>query len=213
MVISDLLALRGAYLEMKRQRRAGPEAQLAHRQEVKADIQAHLPAATADWAPELIVRDMARMDDYPNLDEDWWGISAWFKVEGKGMYHRGLEVFLQVQRITIADGIARPSAGVDNADTRTVFVVGRIPFDAITLIDWTGDDYYPVPHLYCWFDQAEGPYEEVVLYEKMNDGYLRLLDGVRYRPRSRLRAWRDHRALKKAQARFEREMQALTPDG
>jgi hypothetical protein len=33
------------------------------------------------------------VDAYPELDDQPLGISPWFKVEGKDLYHRGLEVF------------------------------------------------------------------------------------------------------------------------
>jgi hypothetical protein len=83
-----------------------------------------------------------------------------------------------------------------------MFVVGRIPFDSLVTVDWGGDEYYPVPHFYCWFDQADGPYEEVVLYEPRYEDHLWLRKELSYKPpkRSRLRQWRDHRQLRKAQA-------------
>ena len=64
-----------------------------------------------------------------------------------------------------------------------------------------------IPHIYCWFDQADGPYEAVTLYESGYQDHLFLREDIKYRPRrrSRLRAWRDHRPLRKAQRAFERE--------
>ena len=60
-----------------------------------------------------------------------------------------------------------------------------------------------MPHVYCWFDQADRPYEAIVLYEPGFKDDLLLRDEVRYKPPRR--QWRDHRALKKAQLEFERE--------
>ena len=44
----------------------------------------------------MIVRDVDRVDDYPDGDTKGKGISAWFKVELLGTYHRGIEVGLSL---------------------------------------------------------------------------------------------------------------------
>ena len=170
-------------------------------------IAAKLPATRVGYAPELIVRDLARVDAYPDVDDRPWGISAWFKVEGKGLYHRGLEVFLAIEEVIIDKSVARRPESGSEQDTSKMFVVGRIPFDAIVTIDWDGDEYYPIPHVYCWFDQTDGPYEAVVLYERRYQDYLSLREDLSYNAprRSRLSQWRDHRALGKAQRDFERD--------
>ena len=82
--------------------------------------------------------------------------------------------------------------------------------DAIVAVDWAGDEFYPVPHIYCWFETKYAPDEAVLLYERGIDDHLFLRDDLHYKPqrRSRLRQWRDHRALRRAQLEFER--QALT---
>lgn len=206
-MISDLLTLRREYLDWKQQQRADPEDRIRRRQRVKAEITEKLPASRSGYAPELIIRDLARVDAYPEVDDRPWGISPWFKVEGKGTYHRGLEVFLSVQEVVIHGSVARHPNEGENAERTKVFVVGRVPFDAIVTIDWEGDEYYPVPHVYCWFQQADGPYEAIVLYEPGYRDHLFLRDDLRYKPprRSRWRQWRDNRALSKAQQEFERK--------
>jgi hypothetical protein len=206
-MITSVLALRRDYLEWRRQRRARPEERIRRRQELKSQIGAKLPPSRADYAPELIVRDLARVDAYPDIDDRPWGISPWFGVEAKGLYHRGLEVFLAIDKLVVDKSVARPRKPGADEDVSKFFIVGRVPFDAIVSIDWDGDEYYPVPHIYCWFDQSDGPYESVVLYEPGYQGHLFLRDDLRYRPyrRSRLARWRDHRALLKAQRDFERD--------
>jgi hypothetical protein len=96
------------------------------------------------------------MDAYPQVDDRPWGISPWLKVETKGQYHRGLEVFLSIEELEI-DGQTRHPNLRRGGDLAKFYVVGRIPFDAIVSIDWEGDEYYPTPHIYCWFEQADGP--------------------------------------------------------
>lgn len=206
-MIGNLLALRRDYLEWKRQQRAGPEELIQRRMRIKAEISRKLPASRSGYAPELIIRDLARVNAYPKVDDRPWGISPWFKVEGKDLYHRGLEVFLSVQNLVIDGSVARHAKESEDTELTKMFVVGQIPFDAIVTIDWEGDEYYPMPHVYCWFDQADGPYEAIVLHERGYEDHLFLRDDVRYKPprRSRWRQWRDHRALKKAQREFELE--------
>ena len=46
----------------------------------------------------------------------------------------------------------------------TAYKVGRIPFERIASIDWSGDEYYGVPHIYCRFSSPrKEPYEEIVV--------------------------------------------------
>jgi hypothetical protein len=211
-VIGDVLALRRDYRDWKRQQRAGREERIQRRQRIKGEITLNLPPSRPGYAPELIVRDLARVDVYPELDDSPWGISPWFKVEGKGVYHRGLEVFLSVVHIVIDGSVARHPSEGETAGIKDMFVVGRVPFDAIVTIDWEGDEYNPMPHVYCWFDQVDGPYESIMLYERGYQDHLFLRDDLRYRPprRSRWRQWRDHRELKTAQRAFEREAAQLS---
>jgi hypothetical protein len=211
-VLTDLLTLRREYLELKRQRRAGPEARLAHQQQIKTDVQANLQWTERGGGPELIVRDLARIDHYPRPDDRPWGISPWFKVVAQGLYYNGLEVILSVQDVCIEGDVATHAPASEASNRQRVSVVGRIPFDAIVRVDWRGDEYYPFPHVYCWFDQADGPYEALVLYELSNPDRARLLEGVHYKPpkRSRLRQWRDHRELQRAQREFERDAAELS---
>jgi hypothetical protein len=72
------------------------------------EIGQHLPASRSGHASEAIIRDLARVDAYPELDDRSWGISPCFKVETKGLYHRGLEVFLSIEELVIA-GFGRSS--------------------------------------------------------------------------------------------------------
>jgi hypothetical protein len=206
-VLNTLLALRRDFLEWRRQQRAGPEERVRRRNALKEEIGQRLSESRSGYAPEAIIRDLARMDAYPQVDDRPWGVSPWFKVETKRQYHRGLEVFLSVEELEVDGQTARHPNPRRGADLAKFYVVGRIPFDAIVSIDWEGDEYYPTPHIYCWFEQADGPYEAVVLYEPGYQDHLSLRDDLQYKPRrySRLQAWRDHRALRKAQRDFERQ--------
>lgn len=109
------------------------------------------------------------MDSYPDIDEKDKGISPWFRVGLLGLYHRGIQVLLRYEGIIFDqthNGWRFYRYNEEEPDVRAI-IVGKIPFDAIVEIDWVGDEYYPVPHIYCRFRQKKKePYEEVVFVEK-----------------------------------------------
>src|SRR5579863_3175001 len=39
---------------------------------------------------DVIIRNMKRLDEYPNLDENDKGVSPWFRLGLVGTYHRGI---------------------------------------------------------------------------------------------------------------------------
>jgi hypothetical protein len=202
MPLGDALAVEGRYREWKKGQRERPELRVKHRQRIKDEITQHLHPDRHHW-PEVIIRDVARMDEYPEPDDSPWGISPWFKVEVKGTYHRGVEAILRLAKVELSGGLARETED----GSETVAVIGRIPFDVIVHIDWSGDEYNPQPHFYCWFDFKGEPYESVEIY-RLPDymGYWHHLDDVRFKPRkfSRWQQWRAHRRLKKVQRDFDR---------
>jgi hypothetical protein len=47
------------------------------------------------------------------------------------------------------------------------FLVGLIPFERIVNIDWEGDEYYSIPHIYCEFaEKHKQPYEKLIFCSK-----------------------------------------------
>lgn len=204
MVLNTLLNVERAIREYNERQRAAPEDRLRHRQEMKSDIAAHLRTPKRDAAARLIIRDVARMDEYPDVDQSLRGISPWFPVEAHGTYHRGLEVALRVEELVVSRGRARPPRrrGADRCEC--FLVCGWIPYDAIVTIDWVGDEYYARPHIYSWYRQAHGPFERFRLYERGPGSDWRPAESLTYAGRrpSVLRAWK----LRVAQRRFEREV-------
>ena len=205
----DVAAVYDSYRHWKMIKRGTLEAKAAHRSELKQEISKHLGVEDEHPWPEVIVRDLARMDDYPGIDDSLWGISPWFEVEKKGLYHRGFEVTLRLAEVTLSRTAARETEPGEGNEL--VLIVGRIPFESIVTIDWAGDEHYSEPHIYCWFEHKEGCYESVEVYRKayrdIDPNYWEHLDGVRFKPlrRSRWERWRMHRKIKKAQREFERE--------
>src|ERR1035438_4813707 len=104
-------------------------------------------------------------DCYPKND-DRPGISSWFKLELFDFYERGLVVVLGIERGVIAAGNYWATIDYDTDFDASKFSeikiwrLGKIPFRNIGLYDSEGDQNYPLPHLYCAFDNNGMPYEE-----------------------------------------------------
>jgi hypothetical protein len=117
---------------------------------------------------EAIIRDVKRINVYPETDAKSKGVSPWFRVGVLGTYHRGIEVGLSIESIKYVPECDAwmLTRDYDNR-TRNGYVVGRIPFERIASVDWTGDEYYYKPNIYCRFTGKGGqPYEEVMVCEK-----------------------------------------------
>lgn len=187
------------------QRRRGPAERLRHVLALKDEVAKRLPPVLAETNGDVVLRELRRNDSYPALDESLRAISPWFKAELKGTYYNGIEVFLRVEHVVVAEGVAR-SASDGSARGRNVFIVGRIPYAAIEGIDWRGDEFYGFTHIYCRFRGwrgRRGPHESIVLYEiephEMGGRrFYERIEGVSWKVRRRglVRRWRDRRALR-----------------
>jgi hypothetical protein len=117
---------------------------------------------------DAIIRDVSRMDSYPDVEPKRKGISPWFKIEIKGLYHRGVEVFLRIESLKYvesAQGLRFARYGEEGAIN--AYVVGKIPFEVIKSVEWNGDEYYSCPHIYCAFSKRKKqPYEDIVFYRR-----------------------------------------------
>jgi hypothetical protein len=114
---------------------------------------------------DVIVRDMKRIDAYPNL-KDEKGISPWFRVALLGTYHRGILLGLGFESLVeISEGKWRRANYKlgEQGDIRAV-LVGRVRYEDIESVDWDGDEYYGYPHIYCLFRRKKEPYEDVGFY-------------------------------------------------
>lgn len=128
-----------------------------------------------DLRSDVIIRDVRRVDQYPDAKEQKKGISPWFRLGLMDTYHNGILVGLHWQRlIQIGDGefrVAKVEESRSEDDNGIkVILAGRIPFHLIESVDWEGDEYYPFPHIYCHFSIKGQPYEDVEFYEKRSLG-------------------------------------------
>lgn len=121
----------------------------------------------------VILRDLDRVDSYPEVLEDE-RISPWFKVELAQLYHRGIQVFLQVGALSICEDGSyrfRDTKGGEQGDKRA-FLVGEIPFTNIEAINFDGDEYDYFPHIFCHFSEKNNePYERLIFCEEIDMGH------------------------------------------
>lgn len=119
---------------------------------------------------DVIIRDVKRVDQYPETKEKEKGISAWFRLGLVGTYHRGILVAFHWNKLVeVGDGEFR-FLDYDNDDQQTkdealkVLQIGMIPFENIEDVDFEGDEYYSYPHIYCHFANRGEPYERIAYF-------------------------------------------------
>jgi hypothetical protein len=153
-------ALRG------RRRTATPEEILARRQQWKSTFEREIWRRHANrFRRDAIIRDVRRIDHYPDVNDKANGISPWFRSDLVGTYHKGILVGLRWEELKRTDHpdewrYINYKSG-ENGDIN-LLLVGRIPYENIENVDWQGDEYYPLPHIYCHFDaRKREPYESL----------------------------------------------------
>ncbi len=147
-------------------RRVSPAERLALRQKWKPLFEDEIRKNHAKrLRRDVIIRDMRRIDDYPNLDGPQKGISPWFRLGLVGVYHRGIVVAHDWDKLTKDANTGQwrftdYKAG-EEGDIK-VLRASYIPFDNIEAVQWEGDEYYSYPHVYCHFHRKNGPYDKSV---------------------------------------------------
>jgi hypothetical protein len=159
----------------RNKRNLTPKDRLAARLEWKPRFEDYLREQKSQkLRQDIIIRDMRRMDSYPGHLDGKRGISPWFRAGLIDTYDKGIMVGLGW------DGLVRDGNGWRYADTEngersevTWMRTGYIPYENIESVDWSGDDYYGYPHVYCYFDIIKGgPYERVAFCERRdNEGW------------------------------------------
>ena len=87
-----------------RGRKLTPEQKIELRQKWKSRFEEEI---VKNWREKLrsdvIIRDVRRVDNYPNTEERTRGISPWFRVGLIDLYHRGVVVAFQWDRVLQAE--------------------------------------------------------------------------------------------------------------
>ena len=125
------------------------------------------------YRSDVIIRDVKRVDQYPETDSKSKGISPWFRMGLVGTYHRGILVAFQWNSLVpLDDGQFRVLDILDHDkddqeakdSAIKVLKVGMIPFENVEDVDFEGDEYYGYPHIYCHFSNKREPYEKVAFF-------------------------------------------------
>lgn len=159
-----------------RGRKLTPEQKIELRQKWKPLFEEEI---IKNWKEKLrsdvIIRDVRRMDSYPDIDEKSRGISPWFRLALIDLYHRGIVVAFGWDRLLqCQDGKWREKdIKNDQEDGKSAILAARIPFENIETVDWDGDEYYNYPHIYCHFINKNEPYESIDYYVKLSDQITR----------------------------------------
>jgi hypothetical protein len=148
-----------------------PQQKIELRQKWKPRFEEHIRDHFArKLRSDVIIRDVKRVDQYPDIKEDEKGISAWFRLGLVGTYHRGILVAFQWNKLVKAGEGEFRFLDCDNDkqeakdDALKVLQIGMIPFENIEDVDFEGDEYYNYPHIYCHFATKGEPYERVAYF-------------------------------------------------
>jgi hypothetical protein len=163
------LAKDGIKVLLGKKRRLSPSEIIEHRQKWKPLFEQEVwKNHKEQLRSDVIVRDMRRFDNYPDAMETK-GISPWFRVGLIDTYHRGILVGLNWGTLTRGDDGEQwrftNYAKKESGDIK-VILVGSIPYENIENVDWTGDEYYAYPHIYCYFAHKKEPYERLTFCAK-----------------------------------------------
>jgi hypothetical protein len=123
---------------------------------------------------DVYIRDIKRIENYPDAKETAKGISPWFRAGLMGTYHRGILVGLRRTVLTKHGKSWRFTnyAAGERGDLK-VILLGNIRYEDIDNINWDGDEYLELPHIYCFFTNKGEPYEHLGFYtERTNPGGL-----------------------------------------
>lgn len=135
---------------------------IRHRESMRKALQNEIYRLRAErLRQDVIVRDVDRMDNYPDHDTAK-GISSWFRIGLLDTYERGIQVGLRYGGLKKCEGGYRFTDWVNGEESdETVLLLGDIPFDSIAEVNLDGDSIYPYPHIYCHFDASGQPYERL----------------------------------------------------
>ncbi|TBG52586.1 hypothetical protein [Rhizobium leguminosarum] len=146
----------------KKARNLTPEEKIALRDKWRPTFKDFfLQAARDKYRTDVIVHEVARVDDYPNINEKEKGISSWFRVGFMGTYDRGVLLGLRWTYVNQEEKGWKEYTSAPPDTAIKVMLLGAVPYEAIESFNPDGDDYYNKPHLYCHFDFGGEPYERV----------------------------------------------------
>lgn len=123
-----------------------------------------------DLRQDVVVVNIARLNNYPKTDEKRKGISLWFRAALLDTCDEGAMLWLKTGTLTEAsEAPGWRFTDYDRGESGNIKVVkiGVIPFELIENVNWQGTDYYSFPHIYCRFhEKKRQPYRKVAFYQE-----------------------------------------------
>lgn len=154
----------------KKYKKPEPLHVLKHREKLKEEFNENIRKKDQyGIRGNMIIRDINRMNEYPDFDYKKKRISPYIRVELKDMYHKGIEVFRpDPEYIKKNDEGKWEFTEYDSpGDKIKVWPIPRIPFDYIEYVNWDGDEYHNFPIVFCKFKGVNGsPYEEIPFFSE-----------------------------------------------
>jgi len=163
---TGLSLLSGLWKWLQRnKRKLSPQEKLSLRAKWKPQFEAYLAdKRRRKLRLDIIIRDMKRIDKYPEIDEHSRGISAWFRVGLIDTYEKGFMAGLRWESL-LSDKetgeLRLPNRKKGKRADISLMLTGYIPYENVESVDWDGDQYYDYPHIYCYFDYKGQPYERM----------------------------------------------------
>jgi hypothetical protein len=154
----------------KSARFGSPNVQMNHRESLRKAVKDEIYKCRAEnLRQDAIIRDVSRVDSYPNTDDKARGVSPWFRIGLVDAYDKGIVVCLRIGGLKEVEGgyLFVDYVNDEPSDT-TAWLMGNIPFDSIAEINFDGDEYYYFPHIYCHFDFNGEPYEKLWFAHKID---------------------------------------------
>ena len=180
-----------------------PLSVLKHREKLKEEFNKNIRKKDQyGTRGNMIIRDIKKMNEYPDFDKKKKGISPYFRVELKDIYHKGIEVFiLDPEYIKKNDDGEWKFIEYDSpGDKIKVWPIPRIPFDYIKSVNWDGDEYHNFPIVFCEFKGVNSsPYEEIPFFSErgsQKNKYFIEIEDFRPWDRNQIKSFRFHRVKK-----------------
>jgi len=136
-----------------------PEEILKIRLDMRKECEKNMPRPTKNHTPDLLVRDIDRMDYYLHENpKRAYASYAWFRNELKGYDHRAIHCFISMPVEVVYEKEKKKWRFAKRDEKGIVaYPVGSIAYEQIVKIDWNGDGYYPYPHIYVKYKKGS-PY-------------------------------------------------------
>lgn len=166
--VGGVLTNLDSFLAFRQRRKLTPERKIELRDKWRPIFEAYFAQAARDkYRTDVIVHDVARLDEYPDVKENETRISSWFRVGFMGTYQRGVLLGLRWTYMKEeAEGQWKEYASGPPSQAIKVMLLAEVPYELIESFNPDGDKFYNKPHLFLHFDYGGEPYERLFYGEQ-----------------------------------------------